>query len=58
MKKINNLQKVHRADQLAASILKTKSKNHNLAGEKSEQIPENEIPRMRKDIPKEETRNK
>ena len=55
MEEINNTQKVNQTDQLEALGFKTKAKNHNLPKAKSEQILENEMPRMRKEIPKEET---
>ena len=58
MKEISEVQSANQTDQLDALRFKMKSKNHNLARRKSEIISENEMPRMRKAIPKEETYNK
>ena len=49
---------MNRTAQSEALRFKMKAKNHNLPKEKIEQIPENEMPGMRKEIPKEETQNK
>ena len=51
MEKINNLQKANQTDQLEELGFKMKSKNHNLSRAKSELIPENEMPGIRKEIP-------
>ena len=58
MEEINNSLNVNQTDQLEALRYKLKAKNHNFPREKSEQILENEMPGMRKAIPKEETQNK
>ena len=52
MEEINNSLNVNQTDQLEALRYKMKAKNHNLSKEKSEQIMENEMPGMRKEIPK------
>ena len=55
MEDINNSLNANQSDQLEAPRYKMKAKNHNISREKSEQILENEMPGMRRVVPKEET---
>ena len=58
MEEIHNAHSVNQTDQLNAFGFKMTSENHILSREKSELIMENEMPGMRKEIPKDETPNK
>ena len=57
-KAISEGNSANQTGQLEAWQFLTKSGNSNLPCSKSEEISENEMPGMRKEIPKEETRNK
>ena len=58
MEEIDHSLNVNQTDQLEALRFKLNTRKQKLPRERSEQILENEMPGMRKEIPKEETQNK